>query len=248
MLTLPEGLRYWLSDINNFGRLVLKRPLRRYQLRPAEAVLRSVLEHQGPTFAVMMSRQPGKNELSAQLEAYLLNLYRLRGGQIVKGSPTFKPQTVNSILRLTDRLSNFWNQDQFRRREGYIIELDHARAFFFSAEPSANVVGATASLLLEGDEVQGGVIRGVIRGAARRGKLLGQLEAVAPLNAVGGGPAPAAYTDFSLADQGIDAAERNLREEAAQYAIESPAFVVLAEGEGCPWCVHSPSLSREARA
>ncbi len=41
-----------------------------------------------------------------------------------------------------------------RRREGYIIELDNARAFFFSAGPSANVVGATASLLLEADEAQ----------------------------------------------------------------------------------------------
>ena len=102
----------------------------------------------------MMSRQSGKNELSAQLEAYLLNLYRRAGGGIVKGSPTFKPQTINSILRLTDRLTNRWNAREFRRREGYIVELGKARAFFFSAEPSANVVGATASLLLEADEAQ----------------------------------------------------------------------------------------------
>ena len=147
-------IKHWLSDIRNFSSLVIKLPLRHYQLTPADAILDSVLHGRGLTFAVMMCRQAGKNELSAQLEAYLLNLYRRRGGGIVKGSPTFKPQTVNSILRLTDRLNNTWNQKEYRRREGYIIQLANARAFFFSADPAANVVGATASLLLEGDEVQ----------------------------------------------------------------------------------------------
>jgi len=151
---LAAALRYWLSDLSNFSRLVLKRPLRAYQLEPAHAILDSILHHHGLTFAVMMSRQAGKNELSAQLEAYLLNLYRRSGGSLVKGSPTYKPQTYNSILRLCDRMDNAWNRNQYRRREGYIVELDAARAFFFSAGPSANVVGATASLLLEGDEVQ----------------------------------------------------------------------------------------------
>jgi hypothetical protein len=102
----------------------------------------------------MMSRQAGKNELSGQLEAYLLNLFRRQGGQIVKASPTFKPQTVNAILRLVDRLDNDWNRGRYRRREGYIVELGRARCLFFSAAPSASVVGATADLLLEGDEAQ----------------------------------------------------------------------------------------------
>ncbi len=108
----------------------------------------------------MMSRQAGKNELSGQLEAYLLNLYRLPGGQIVKASPTFKPQTVNSLLRLCDRLDNAWNaahsdgRYDYRRREGYMVQLGRGRTLFFSAEPTANVVGATADLLLEGDEAQ----------------------------------------------------------------------------------------------
>ena len=151
---LATALRYWLSDISNYSRLIVGRPLRAYQLEPAHAILDSVLHGRGLTFAVMMCRQAGKNELSAQLEAYLLNLFRRAGGSLVKGSPTYKPQTLNSILRLTDRLNNPWNRNQYRRREGYIIELDNARAFFFSASPSANVVGATASLLLEADEAQ----------------------------------------------------------------------------------------------
>lgn len=153
-LWMKPAFRLWLQDIRWFSELILGKPLRAYQLAPARAILESVLTGAGRTFAVMMSRQAGKNELSAQLEAYLLNLYQRKGGNIVKASPTFKPQTVNSILRLTDHLVNHWNGHRFRKREGYIIELGKARGFFFSAEPTANVVGATADVLLEADEAQ----------------------------------------------------------------------------------------------
>ena len=146
--------KYLLTDIATFSRVVLARPLRSYQLAPAQAVLDSILHGRGLTFAVMMSRQSGKNELAAQLEAYLLNLYRHQGGQIVKASPTFKPQTVNSMLRLEEHLNRDWSRGQWRRRAGYIYELGRARCLFFSADPSAHVVGGTASLLLECDEAQ----------------------------------------------------------------------------------------------
>ncbi len=146
--------KYFLSDISVFSRLILERPLRAYQLEPAYHILQSILHGRGLEFAVVMSRQAGKNELTAQLEAYLLNLYQRRGGQIVKASPTFKPQTINSMLRLEEHLNNRWNRDSWRRREGYIYQLNNARVLFFSAEPTANVVGGTASLLLECDEAQ----------------------------------------------------------------------------------------------
>ncbi|MBN1640376.1 MAG: hypothetical protein JXA09_04000 [Anaerolineae bacterium] len=151
---LASGIAQWLTQIDVFSRLVTRVPLRPYQLEPARAILRSVIDGQGLQFAVMMCRQAGKNELSAQIEAYLLNLYQRRGGGLVKASPTFKPQTINSILRLCDRLQNPWSQGQYRRREGYIVQLGKARAFFFSAEPHASVVGGTASVLLECDEAQ----------------------------------------------------------------------------------------------
>jgi hypothetical protein len=151
---LVKALTHWLSDIRNFSDLVLEKPLRQYQLQPTDAILKSILNGEGETYAVMMSRQAGKNELSAQLEAYLLNLYQRVGGNIVKGSPTFKPQTINSIIRLQDRMRNEWNKGRFRRREGFIIELGKARTYFFSADPAANVVGATADVLLEADEAQ----------------------------------------------------------------------------------------------
>jgi hypothetical protein len=151
---LAQAASLWLSDIDPFSRLVLDTPLRPYQLEPARAILDSIFHARGFTFAVMMSRQAGKNELSGQLEAYLLNVYQRRGGQIVKASPTFKPQTINSIIRLMDRLNNPWNARKVHRRESYMVELGKARALFFSAGPKASVVGATADLLLECDEAQ----------------------------------------------------------------------------------------------
>jgi hypothetical protein len=99
-----------------------------------------------------MSRQSGKNELAAQLEAYLLNLYQIRGGQIVKASPTFKPQTINSMLRLEEHRNCAWDRGRWTKREGYIFQLGNARCLFFSADPRANVAGGTASLLRECDE------------------------------------------------------------------------------------------------
>ena len=148
------AIRYWMASLDAYSRLVVKKALRAYQREPGEAIVRSVLGRQGHTFAVMMARQAGKNELSGQLEAYLLNLYQRAGGQIVKASPTFKPQTINSILRLCDRIDSPWTQGRWRRREGYMVQLGRARCLFFSADPQANVVGGTADLLLECDEAQ----------------------------------------------------------------------------------------------
>lgn len=144
----------WLLDLRTFSQAVMRRPLRGYQAEPAAAILDAVLRGRGETFAVMMCRQAGKNELSAHLEAYLLNLFQRRGGQLVKAAPTYRPQTLNSLLRLTERLENPWNAGRYRRREGYMVELGRARALFLSAEPAARVVGLTADLLLECDEAQ----------------------------------------------------------------------------------------------
>jgi hypothetical protein len=125
--------------------------LRLYQLEALGAIVEAVKGGGGKTFAVMMARQSGKNEVSAVLEAYLLVMFSRVGGQVVKASPTFQPQVVNSMLRLTQRFPKW---AELRRREGYIFECGAARCLFMSAAPGANVVGATASLLLECDEAQ----------------------------------------------------------------------------------------------
>lgn len=137
-----------------FSRLAIGVPLRSYQLEVARAVLDSVLQRRGLTFAVMMSRQAGKNEVAAQLEVQLLLLHQRSGGFLVKASPTFQPQTVNSLLRLQARLDNPLSRGRWSLERGYMVRLGRARALFFSAQPGAAVVGATASILLEGDEAQ----------------------------------------------------------------------------------------------
>jgi hypothetical protein len=153
-----QPLRYLarkvLGDIRWFSKLVVGRELRRYQLEPAYAVLDSVLRGKGLSFAVVMSRQAGKNEVSAQLEAYLLNLYQRKGGSMVKAAPTYKPQLVNSKLRLEEVLDNDWNRGKVRTREGYMTFLGRAGVVFLSADPASKVVGATASIMLECDEAQ----------------------------------------------------------------------------------------------
>ncbi len=149
-----EGLRRALADVGAFGEAVLGMPLRPYQLDVARAVARSVAERQGLTFTVLMPRQAGKNQLSAHLEAFLLVRRQHAGGSMVKCAPTFRPQVLTSIARLRRALDNRLTGGRWRLRDGYTVELGAARIQFFSAEPRANVVGATATLLLECDEAQ----------------------------------------------------------------------------------------------
>jgi hypothetical protein len=143
-----------LASIEAFGASVLQMPLRPYQLEVARAILTSIAERRGHTITVLMPRQSGKNQLSAHLEAYLL-IRRLRaGGSLVKCAPTYQPQVLVSTARLTAALDNPLTRGHWHRRDGHIIALGRASIAFFSAEPGANVVGATASLLLECDEAQ----------------------------------------------------------------------------------------------
>jgi hypothetical protein len=133
---------------------MIKEKLRPYQIEVGRAILDSVMNRKGLTFSVEMARQGGKNELSAQLEVLLLTLFMGTGGNLVKCAPTFKPQTMVSMMRLKERLndagySGFWVPEQ-----GYMVRLGKARQIFFSADNSSHVVGATAHILLEVDESQ----------------------------------------------------------------------------------------------
>ncbi len=136
-----------------FSRAVLRRPLRGYQARPAQAIVRSVLQGRGMTFAVMMSRQAGKNETAAHLEACLLNGFRRRGGHLIKAAPTYRPQALNSLRRLEQVFAGSV-LGRPGREAGNMLRFGQARAAFLSAGRRANVVGATADILLEGDEAQ----------------------------------------------------------------------------------------------
>lgn len=141
-------------SFENFSRDIARRPLRPYQLSAAHAILDSVHNNRGETFVVMMARQMGKNELSAQLQAYLLSGAMHHGGSIVKTAPTFRPQLHTSIARLDRILRHPAFDGQYSREFGYRSVLGEAEAVFLSGGPYANVAGATASLLLEIDEGQ----------------------------------------------------------------------------------------------
>jgi hypothetical protein len=150
------GAAVVLGDLARYSALVVGRPLGQYQLEAGLAISRAVLGGEGGTFSVRMARQAGKNELSAQLEGYLLTLCgRHGGGSIVKAAPTFEPQLVTSKLRLQDVMANRLEPVAAPEgMQGFILAFGKARILFLSAAPGASVVGATASLLLEVDEAQ----------------------------------------------------------------------------------------------
>jgi hypothetical protein len=149
----PRVVRQATRDIAAFSEHVLARPLRPYQAVIARAITAGVLSGRGTTFSVLMARQMGKNELSAHLEAYLLNLHRRAGGTLIKAAPTLRPQALISQQRLQRLLDNPLNRGRWRASQG-AVELGRARARFLSGSPNSNVVGATADILLELDEAQ----------------------------------------------------------------------------------------------
>jgi hypothetical protein len=128
--------------------------LRPYQAEAGRAIVDSALNGRGLTFTVVMARQAGKNELSAQIELFLLLRNARHSLDGVKAAPTFDPQGKVSMSRLWSSIVQSGIDPLAGREEGRAIRVGRARMLFLSAEPSANVVGHTAGLLLEIDEAQ----------------------------------------------------------------------------------------------
>ena len=128
--------------------------LRPYQEEAAQAILQSAKHGRGLTFSVVMARQAGKNELSAEVELLLLASNHRREVSGVKCAPTMEPQARISYRRLWNRILRAGAIQIAAREDGRTIRFGRARQIFLSAEPSANVVGHTAGLLLEVDEAQ----------------------------------------------------------------------------------------------
>ena len=130
--------------------------LRSYQQAAGEAILDAIFEQLGRTLVVIFPRQSGKNELQAQLECYLLACLHTKESEVIKISPTYKPQTVNAMQRLERVLERnaVIQQTGWKKENGYTYRVGKARIIFLSGSPKANIVGATASTLLEVDEAQ----------------------------------------------------------------------------------------------
>jgi hypothetical protein len=157
----PEGhdlsrLRPLLEDIGTYSRVLLPAyRLRNYQIGPAHAIAESVTRRLGRQFAVVFSRQAGKDETLAQLIAWLLTRYQVAGGSIVVAAPTRTPQANITRDRVLDRLQrSALTAGKTRTRDGYILEVGQASARFLSADEGANPRGQTASLLLVANEAQ----------------------------------------------------------------------------------------------
>jgi hypothetical protein len=155
MLPLTRQIR---DSIFIFGELGTGLRLRGYQRAVAQAIVDSVVNQSGLSFVVMFPRQSGKNELQAHIEAYLLFLHQTVDGEIVKVSPTWKPQSLNAMRRIERILKRNLvinhHKESWSKESGYIYRIGSARIYFLSGSPTANIVGATANILLECDEAQ----------------------------------------------------------------------------------------------
>ena len=140
------------NSIQGFSRYLGGLTLYPYQREAANAIIKSVIQQDGKTFVLIFSRQSGKDEVLANIFLFLMYRSIEWGINIVCAQPTFKPQTINAMERLRVRGINFGRQ--LKRTAGYIIRLGQSRVCYFSAEPTASQVGATADRLLVMNEAQ----------------------------------------------------------------------------------------------
>jgi hypothetical protein len=142
-----------------FEFVFMEPPMSKFALRPYQnavfaAIWNSLRQKTGLTFSVEIARQGGKNEISACLEFFTLINYCRQRQNLIKCSPTFRPQALISLARLKDKLNASPLAGLWSLENGHIVSLGDARLIFLSADLSANVVGNTAHLLLEVDEAQ----------------------------------------------------------------------------------------------
>ncbi|MDR3575351.1 MAG: hypothetical protein P4L50_15935 [Anaerolineaceae bacterium] len=152
---LTSIIRRLLHDPCAFAQETSGITLRQYQVNVAQAIYQSVINSYGDTIVIMFPRQSGKNELQAQVETFLLTIYSQMNAEMIKVSPTWKPQTLNAMSRLERTLEkNLLIKGLWKKESGFIYRHGTARMKFLSGGPEANIVGATASTLLEVDEAQ----------------------------------------------------------------------------------------------
>ena len=155
MSTLKQTIKTISKTFDRFTERAGGIKMRPYQLAPAKAILDSVVHKKGLTYVVIISRQAGKDELLANLISYLMHLFSHREVGIVVANPTYKPQTLNFIMRLESRLkANLLTRTFWRKRSDFMRMIGSAVTSLLSGDTSAKVVGATASLLLVINEAQ----------------------------------------------------------------------------------------------
>lgn len=144
-----------LADIDTFTRTAMPGySLRGYQVDAAREIAGSILAGRGDQFAVVFARQTGKDEMLAQLLAFILARHAATGGSIVVAAPTLRPQALISRERLLDRLRGNPVLETAVSCSGTTVHVGKATAAFLSAARTANARGQTASLALIANEAQ----------------------------------------------------------------------------------------------
>jgi len=230
-MELFEAALTVIRDVNLYAQHFSGVRLRAYQQKVASAIIDSVKHRDGRTFVVILPRQSGKNELQAHIEAYLLGVLSDRELEIVKISPTWKPQSLNAMRRLERILKrNTLTHAQWVKESGYIYRVGRARVYFLSGEPSAHIVGATASHLLEVDEAQDVL-------AARYDRDIAPMAAARNATRVLWGTAWTSQTllarekRLALAAQAADGLPRVFELAAEAVRLEAPAYGRYVDGE-----------------
>lgn len=155
MSTLKQTIKTIAKRFDQFCERGSGIVMRIYQLQAAKAILASVFGNLGLSFVIIFPRQSGKDELITNLLVFLCNLYAHRDRSIVVANPTYKPQTINAILRFEKRLqSNLLTRQFWKKRSDFMRMVGQCAVSFLSGDATANVVGATASLLLVINEAQ----------------------------------------------------------------------------------------------
>lgn len=155
MSSFIDNSQHMLESFEDFTRKAGGFSLRSYQLAPARAILESIRLGLGLDFVVIMPRQSGKDELLAHLKAYLMRVMCRRERGIVEVNPTYKPQTINAIMRLENRLdANLLTKGRWKKRSDFFRMIGLCRTAFYSGDGQAQVVGATADLCLIINEAQ----------------------------------------------------------------------------------------------
>jgi len=153
---MKSDLHLVLSNINTFSaRIMPTHVLRSYQAEAARTLLAGILAGKGDQFAIVFSRQAGKDEMLAQLLALLLLRRAHRGGTAIIAAPTLRPQALISRDRLLDRLlANPLTAPITTTRDRNTVVVGKAKATFLSAARTANARGQTADLALIANEAQ----------------------------------------------------------------------------------------------
>lgn len=144
-------------NILYFSQYMVGVPLYPYQAKWAQYIMDLLASGRNETVIVEMSRQSGKNQGQSIYQIAALARFRNLDRSIVASAPTAKPQLINSKMRfaaLSERLTNRHPWLKLKPAQGYIFKCRNASIHFLSADPTAQVVGATASLCLNVDEAQ----------------------------------------------------------------------------------------------